>query len=1171
MRLLKLDLMKYGPFTDTLLNLDGTDCIHIVCGPNEVGKSSALRALRALLYGIPTQTADNFVHENKDLRIGAVLQGDNGPLQVVRKKGNKGTLLDPHGRPLPDDLLDALLNGVDQQQFETMFGLDYKRLVDGGEEILKGRGSLSAALFAAGTGIAGVRALLGQLDEEAADLFSPSARARNPRINEALARLKELRNKGKEATLKPEAWESEIKKREQAQEQMDRLRAQAADLDASVEALKQLQAALPRLNEWDHVCQALAALDDAVLLRQDFTAQRVEIDRELTKASERAELARRATRELKEQIESIHVPQAFLAQLAMIDELYQQLGAFAGARRDLPEREADLYRATEAARRHLYTIDPALDLPKAERFRLSDAQRLRVSDLGNDHKALVNAKAAAAARVEELTRQIEETQARLAQESESQDSAGLRASVQAVQKVGDIEKRLQSTRRELARLSDEAATKLRALPLWHGTLEQFEALAVPPLETVSRFTSLFSQFDHKRTTSRNEQARIDEEIRKQHGAIAELQHGGPVPCEADVNAARTQRDEGWRLVRRAWLDAQDVTSEAQALVDTLTPGGRLPEAYGESVRVADRMVDSLRGETGRVTRLATLQTNLDESRRRREGIQAALQELAAEQARAEKDWCEAWAPTGIKPLPPAEMREWVAGRANLLTSAATIRERRAEVADLEAQIHQSHDLLNARLRELGENEAPADQPLDAVVTQCDNLAKELEEQARTAAQLRKELARNQRELQQAEKTATVAADKLNTWQAQWAEALKPLGLAADASPNQANARLETIKGLFDELKNADDANRRIRQMRQYLDDFESKVRGLAGQVATDLLQVPHDQAVGEIHRRCQEAGEQQHKLEGLQKQLTAQCEALRKAESAINGRRQELDKLSQEAHCPDPRDLPEAERRADEKRHLLDKRETLRTTLQTHAGREDFDVFLAKLREAQPVELTRQIGEARENLRNVSEDIEQHRNGIAAANAELRNMDGSSAAADFLQEAHSIAARIQPDVERYARICFAGAILRQAMEHYRRENQDPVLRRAGELFSQLTIQSFARLEADVDDKDQPVLLGVRPNGKRLTVDAMSTGARDQLYLALRLASLERYIEKGHAMPFIVDDVIVNFDDRRAKATLEVLGDLASKTQIIFFTHHKHLVDLAYSALAASKLRVVSLG
>jgi uncharacterized protein YhaN len=540
MRFLELHLMKYGPFTDTVLNLEGTDCIHIICGPNEAGKSSSLRALRALLYGIPSKTTDNFVHDYKDLRIGAVLLGDNGPIRVVRKKGNKGTLLDHENRVLPDDLLEALLDGVDEQQFETMFGIDHRRLIDGGEEILKGHGSLSAALFAAGTGIAGVRTLLGQLDEEASGLFSPAARARNPRINEGLARLRELRSQCKEAMLKPEAWESEVRRRDQAQGQMEQLRKDSADLAARVEALKQIRAAVPRLGEWDEVSQALSVLNDAVLLRQDFMSQRVEIVRELAKASERAELARSAIQNLKEQSEGIHVPDELLAQAALVDELYQQLGAVAGARRDLPERERGLNQATEAARRHLHTIQPAVDLGEADRFRLSDAQRLHVSDLGNDHKAMVNAKSAAAARVEELSRQIEDAEAKLKQEHDLRDAAGLRASVQTVQKAGDIETRRNDARKELTRLGDEAAAKLSALPIWQGTLEQLEALAVPQVETISRFASLFNQLDQRRTSQQNELARTDEEIRKHQGAIAELQHGGQVPSEVDVGSTRTR-------------------------------------------------------------------------------------------------------------------------------------------------------------------------------------------------------------------------------------------------------------------------------------------------------------------------------------------------------------------------------------------------------------------------------------------------------------------------------------------------------------------------------------------------------------------------------------------------------------------------------------------------------
>jgi uncharacterized protein YhaN len=46
------------------------------------------------------------------------------------------------------------------------------------------------------------------------------------------------------------------------------------------------------------------------------------------------------------------------------------------------------------------------------------------------------------------------------------------------------------------------------------------------------------------------------------------------------------------------------------------------------------------------------------------------------------------------------------------------------------------------------------------------------------------------------------------------------------------------------------------------------------------------------------------------------------------------------------------------------------------------------------------------------------------------------------------------------------------------------------------------------------------------------------------------------MPFIVDDILINFDDVRSKATLTVLADLSKKNQVILFTHHRKIVEEA---------------
>jgi len=95
-----------------------------------------------------------------------------------------------------------------------------------------------------------------------------------------------------------------------------------------------------------------------------------------------------------------------------------------------------------------------------------------------------------------------------------------------------------------------------------------------------------------------------------------------------------------------------------------------------------------------------------------------------------------------------------------------------------------------------------------------------------------------------------------------------------------------------------------------------------------------------------------------------------------------------------------------------------------------------------------------------------------------------------------------------------------------------------------------------------VVGGIRNgSGEIVGVEAMSDGTADQLYLALRLAGLEASLETGEPLPFIVDDLLITFDDSRAVAALKQLADLARRTQVIFFTHHDHMVRLAKTTLA----------
>jgi uncharacterized protein YhaN len=46
------------------------------------------------------------------------------------------------------------------------------------------------------------------------------------------------------------------------------------------------------------------------------------------------------------------------------------------------------------------------------------------------------------------------------------------------------------------------------------------------------------------------------------------------------------------------------------------------------------------------------------------------------------------------------------------------------------------------------------------------------------------------------------------------------------------------------------------------------------------------------------------------------------------------------------------------------------------------------------------------------------------------------------------------------------------------------------------------------------------------------------------------------MPLVVDDILIGFDDKRTRVGLEVLADVAQQTQVLLFTHHRRVLDLA---------------
>jgi len=156
-----------------------------------------------------------------------------------------------------------------------------------------------------------------------------------------------------------------------------------------------------------------------------------------------------------------------------------------------------------------------------------------------------------------------------------------------------------------------------------------------------------------------------------------------------------------------------------------------------------------------------------------------------------------------------------------------------------------------------------------------------------------------------------------------------------------------------------------------------------------------------------------------------------------------------------------------------------------------------------------------------------------------------------------------------ARVRIAHALLEGAVQRHAQRAQGPLLGAAARWFARITAGRWRDLRPDWSG-DRQILVAERDDGVRLAVGALSEGTADALYLALRLAAIELRLETATPMPLFLDDVLMTFDDVRAAATLQGLAQLGQRNQVVYFTHHRHLVDLAREVLPPSAVAVSEL-
>ncbi|NQU63418.1 MAG: hypothetical protein HQ517_03920, partial [SAR324 cluster bacterium] len=747
------------------------------------------------------------------------------------------------------------------------------------------------------------------------------------------------------------------------------------------------------------------------------------------------------------------------------------------------------------------------------------------------------------------------------------DTSGLNKAIHQARRLGDIDAVIREKEQALQENQLNCLQDLKKIGLWSGELADLLSLPLPLPETVGKFEDEFQILGTRQREIQTRLAQDQARLAEVQKGLEELRQVGDVLTEKDLKQTRAKREQGWSLLRRQWIAGEEVHSAAQAYHQELD----LPEAYEKAVEQADSTADRLRREADRVHQYSSLKAEESALQKKcldTENSRDAVQALWAEQ---EKAWQQCWKQIKIDALSPKEMQAW-------LNQIETLRVKVKENQKLEREIRaaqqdrlRTRSILLAELLLLESGKDFQDEALDPLLTHCEQLFERINSSVleRQKIETKRSEAKSERDQLLNEQKSETAA--MAQWQKQWSDLVSNLAGKNEVLPEEAADLLENLQNCFAKLKEAEDFQKRITGIDADAKMFSEAVTTLAEALAPGLTGQPLERTVGQLKANLNLALKNRTLFEKYTKERSDSVTHAREiALSVAELEKQQVD----QCRLAGVENVAELEAAENVSRNFRENQKALaeieRLLIEGAEGL-TIDTLQAQAKNADPDELTRKISSfTREIEQDLDPQIRQLSELIGQKRTEIRKMDGSAKAADALEEGVRELAHLGKLVNQYVKLKLATQVLKNEIERFRAENQDPVLKIASKYFCKLTLDSFSGLRTDEDEQGRPVLVGVRADSSRIQVAQMSSGTRDQLYLALRFASLEWKHQAGEPMPFILDDILINFDDDRSRATLNAMAELSTKTQVILFTHHSRIVEEAKKLKGPLKLKVLEL-
>ena len=198
------------------------------------------------------------------------------------------------------------------------------------------------------------------------------------------------------------------------------------------------------------------------------------------------------------------------------------------------------------------------------------------------------------------------------------------------------------------------------------------------------------------------------------------------------------------------------------------------------------------------------------------------------------------------------------------------------------------------------------------------------------------------------------------------------------------------------------------------------------------------------------------------------------------------------------------------------------------------------------------IHELETDLQQLELDLNAAHEEMGSLKHEIAQLRNDNQAASMRFDRELVASRLRDAAQEWFAMEWAASAVEGLRSRFEKNCQPEILAAASEYLERMSCGKYENVWTPLGERR---LRLDDYQGKSWSVEQLSRGAREQLFLALRLAMVRQFASDGVELPLVLDDILVNFDQHRGDATIDELIDFAKNgQQLLMFTCHRHLAE-----------------